>query len=156
MKNLKLLAILVAGAFMFQSCNNDDEGGSANEADLVGVWTSSEIAVDFIADGESYQDENLESQFEGEEETVEFREDKTYTANEGSDEEENGTWSLSSNGSSITLDPDTEESYEYEVVSASSSQLKVKVEEDITPFAAFFGIEVEEELLVVATITMTK
>lgn len=156
MSKLKLLLFLAVGSFIFQACNKDDEGSFASEADLIGLWTSSEITAEFIVDGASYENESLASTIENDEEKVEFRADKTYTANEGTSEEENGTWSLSSNGSIITFDPDGDESYNFEVVSASSSQLKVKYEEDFTAFAQFFGVAVENEFLIVATITLTK
>ncbi len=157
MRNLKLLAILVVGAFAFQSCNNDDEGSSANKADLVGVWTSSEIDISFIADGESIQDEDAENILrESESSTIEFKEDNTYVSDEGTDFEENGTWSLNGDGSKIIFEPENSLEYEVEVLAASANQIKLKFEEDITQLAAFIGIEVDNELIIVIEVNMNK
>lgn len=157
MKNLKSLVLLASIAFLFQSCNNDDEAGaSASKADLIGLWTTSEIEIDVIVDGQMTENESITTLFEVGQENIEFREDDTYTSNDGTIDVSTGIWSLNSEGNIIFFEPENGEPYEYKIVSAASNQLKIKFEEDLTALAELFQIDIEQELLIVGHITLTK
>jgi hypothetical protein len=156
MKNLRLLAILIVGALLFQSCNNDEEGASANKADLIGVWTTSEIDLNVLVDGESIENDSITSIFEAGQETIEFKDDDTFVTNDGTIDVSTGTWSLNSDGNVILFEPEDSEPFEYEIVSVASNQLKIKFEEDLTALAEFFEIEIEDELILVGNVTFTK
>ena len=93
---------------------------------------------------------------ESESSTIEFKEDNTYVSDEGTDFEENGTWSLNGDGSKIIFEPENSLEYEVEVLAASANQIKLKFEEDITQLAAFIGIEVDNELIIVIEVNMNK
>ncbi|WP_375581281.1 lipocalin family protein [Marivirga tractuosa] len=140
----------------FQACNNDDEENLANKADLVGLWTSTEVETTFLVDGEPYTDQDLGPQFEGDGQTLVFREDDTFTSNEGTSDEDAGTYSLNSDGSVITFNSNSGETYDFEILSASADQLKIKHEEDITALAALFGVEIEEDFIISSEVTFVK
>ncbi|WKV11050.1 lipocalin family protein [Marivirga harenae] len=156
MKNFKLLVVLFIGLFILQGCNKEDDENLSNTADLIGLWTSTEVEITFLVDGQPYTDNDLAPQFEGQGQTLVFREDNTFTSNEGTADEDKGTWSLNAEGSIITFNSDSGESYEYEILSSSDSQLKIKYEQDITALAAFFGVEVQEEFILEGEVILVK
>lgn len=145
----KLLWILAIPAMviLFTACN-DDEGATPDPAaDLYGEWLSSEILVSFSIDGQGmltylvdeldwseaeaqeFVDAILQELSQGFSGSIEFRTDKTYTADFG-DGPETGTWTLSEDKTLITLtqtgdsDPD-----EIDVVSLNATTLVVGFEE---------------------------
>jgi hypothetical protein len=156
MHKFKLLLVLVVGMLAFQACNNDDEENLANKADLIGLWTSTAVETTFLVDGEPYTDQDLGPQFEGGGQTVVFREDNTFISDEGTTDEDEGTWSLNSEGNIITFNSDSGESYDFQILSASADQLRIKLEEDITALAALFGVEIEEEFIISSEVTFVK
>lgn len=156
MKNLRFSLILAISVFMFQSCNNDDEGVSASKADLIGLWTTNEINLDLLIDGNIVENDSITTIFEAGQETIEFKDDNTYISNDGTIDIDNGTWSLNSKGDLISFEPENSAPYQYEITSIATNQLKIKFEEDFTAFADLFGLEFEEDVIIVGNITLTK
>lgn len=156
MKSIKLLVFLAISALVFQGCKQDEDAPSIDKADLIGVWSSTEITIDFIKDGESYTNEDLNSAADIDPQTIEFKSDYKYVSNPGTDEEEEGSYILSIDGRFITFDVGEDDSYVFEIVAASQGQMTVKMEEDFSDLAELAGIEFEEEFTLVATINMVK
>lgn len=145
MKKVKFLVFLLAGAFIFQSCDNDDE--SYNQADLIGIWSVSNVdleilvndmdMVDYYISQGSTKDEAeflqslyellASSAFTGS--TIEFKSDNTYEVKQSGSELANGTWALNSNATQILIDAGTADEDTYEIASLSNNSLIIKTTE---------------------------
>ena len=146
---LKVRTLLLMGLIVFitASCGEDDDADSAGTADITGVWaiTSSYVEinvgdksfVDYLvdvvgvpeADAEEFLDLFKEDFTEGFPETIEFKSDNTYTVNTDGDTE-SGTWSLSSDGNTLTLDAGTTDETDLDVISLSSTAMKIGFTEE--------------------------
>ena len=159
---------------LFTGCSKDDEVTlTGPESDLIGLWTISEnnvsveafvgdqtiieylVSVGGITEEEAeliyvqYQDENLsEFDFSG---TIEFKSDKTYISISPPDDQDDGTWKLSSDGKTLTLDegdPDYEEVLTINSLSSSSMSITI-IEEDFDDMG-------DDYVDIVLTLTFTK
>jgi hypothetical protein len=126
------------------SCNNDDDDPKASN-DLIGVWTveSSSIEmiigdksiIEFLMEMLSITQEEAElfadiylsdyGAFEG---TITFKDDNTYAADFG-DGVDTGTWKLSSDGKTLTLDQGTDDETDVQVITLSSVKLQIEITE---------------------------
>lgn len=159
--------VLLSAGIVFTSCNKDDE----NKNDLIGTWTFSTATFDakvgnkplnqyFIEDmGLSSSDAQLavslfnaqlQQNFSG---TVVFRSDNTYTSTMGG-QSETGTWTLSSGGNQLTLDPATGDATVLDVVTLTSDLLKVHFAD--TGNDDLNGDNVPETIAVDVNMTFTK
>ena len=138
------LIVMSLSILLFTSCETDE--GEKVQSDLIGTWTIDESTVDMTIGGVSlvtflmntYQASEAEAkafadiimaEFESEiSGTITFNGDNTYQAKMG-DEVENGTWSVSSDGNTLTItgvdDDGTTYSDDLIIVSVSSSMLVV-------------------------------
>jgi len=122
---------------------DDEIGGSAN---LVGTWKFSKVDVveltvdgkDFVeyltslgfseAEAQEYEDEfsaSAEDNSDIANVTVEFKADNTYVSSQPGEDEETGTWALSSDGKTLTIDD-----LEYSVKTLTASSLVAQIDEE--------------------------
>ncbi len=133
MKNLRLLLILAVGAFMFQSCNDDE---TAKEGDVEGKWDVTGLAFDFSINGESldsfFSEEeaedfesffsaSIEDSFEGS--SIEFKSDGSYSSTDTDGTNDTGTWSLNSEGTLLTMDGGTANEFSFNVITSTKNSL---------------------------------
>ena len=160
--------LMLSLALLFLTQCGDDEGDIKVD-NLPGTWTVSEVTFEFDpslaqffqdlglepADAQAAADafeDDFEEGFEG---TFEFREDNTYESS-FADGNESGTWTLSSDGLTLTLNPDldTDDNVVLEVITLNSSTLKVSQTESESD--DFNGDGTEETLTITTVITLTK
>jgi len=155
---------------MFVSCNNDDEEPSPADL-LVGKWTISSTTMDLAFDNKNLvqylvdelglsqleatafndmlEDALLEF-FVG---TIDFKQDHTYTINMGG-ETDSGTWSLSADGQTLTLDADTIDETEAMIISLNSSTLAIEMTQHAEEDLDEDGIT--EQLIMKISMTLNK
>ncbi len=129
----------------FSSCNNDDETSPSDL--LIGEWTFSSASMDLTINGKTLvqylMDEGELTESEAEilvdslygmieddfvpESTVviTIKSDGTYLITDPSSGNDDGTWELSADGKTLTLDKGTEDEMIFEVVSLSDSKLVI-------------------------------
>ena len=142
--------LLLFGALSFfvfiTSCNNDDE--KVANADLIGLWTIDEVNADATIGGQSITDyfidvlgaseieagiaaafieSIIQATFSGTG-TIEFKDNNTYISNIGG-EIDDGTWSVSSDGKTVTLDGGTVDEMIINIISLSGNTLKISFNE---------------------------
>ncbi len=144
MRKFKGLFLPLAALIMLSSCGKDDEGGTSSG--LVGTWKFSsldviEVSVDgkdiieYFTDlglSEAEAQEFADSFSTSAEEnsdianvTVEFKSDGTYKSSQPGEADDTGTWTLSEDGKTLTIDDQT-----YTVSSLTSSQLVARIDEE--------------------------
>ncbi|WKK84877.2 hypothetical protein [Marivirga arenosa] len=150
MKNLKLLFVLVASMFLFQACNDDE---TAKEGEVEGLWNVTNFTVDFTINGESFTDffaddqstadlveeiltASFEDSFGG---TIEFKSDGSYVAQDDNNTTGEGTWSINSDGTVLTLDGGTAEEFSFDVITATKSSLVLNYTESQSQDIDFDG-----------------
>lgn len=167
-----MLALVV---FAF-ACGNDDEGNGNNpptaEEMLVGTWTTSTIDITLTVDDKSLTDylvedlgwsesdadfytqlfeAELESSVDG---TLTLNADNTYDS-DFDDSPDDGTWSLSADETTLTLDAGTIDEVDITIISITGTSLVVSIEdtqeEDLDDDAG----TPDEEIMIVADITLT-
>ena len=168
--NLSFLALIGTLFVFFAGCNGD-ENGDEEVSDLVGFWTVSNIEIDLSVGGQSLLDLLMTVGGLSEEEanliiadiesevmdeiggtgTIEIRSDGTYISNFGGTSDD-GTWDLSSDEKTLTLDAGTIDEIVLDVTSVTSNMLIVTQTE--TTEEDFEGIPVE--ILMEITMTLTK
>lgn len=165
-----ILAIFCGIMCVFVSCNKDDE--EPRPADLIlGKWTVSSADMDLMFDNKNLvqylvdelglsqneaiafnnllEDALLEF-FVG---TIDFKQDHTYTINMGG-ETDSGTWNLSADGKTLTMDAETIDETIATIISLDSSTLKIEMsqhaEEDLDEDGT------TEQLIMKITMTLNK
>jgi len=138
--------LLLFGAlslFVFiSSCSEDEE--PAAKSDLIGLWTIDEANVDATIGGQSITDyfinvlgaseieagiaaafieSIIQATFSGTG-TIDFKDNNTYFSNIGG-EIDDGTWSVSSDGKTVTLDAGTVDETTVNIISLSGNTLKI-------------------------------
>lgn len=167
--NLSFLALIGTLFVFFAGCNGD-ENGDEEVSDLVGFWTNSNIEIDLSVGGQSLLDLLILGGFSEEEAnliiadiesqvmdeiggtgTIEIRSDGTYISNFGGTSDD-GTWNLSSDEKTLTLDAGTIDEIVLNVTSLTSNMLII-TQTEITE-EEFEGIPVE--ILIEITMTFAK
>ena len=173
--SLQQLLMIVLVVFAF-ACGDDDEGSDppppTTEDMLVGTWTTSSINIELtvgeksLADylvedlGWSEADANFYSQlFEAELEsavdgTLTFNDDGTYDSN-FDDSPDEGTWSLSADDTTITLDAGTSDEVDITIVSITDTTLVVTLGDSEFDDLDDDPETPDEEITIVAEITLT-
>ncbi len=170
-----LLQFLIV-IFVFGLASCDDDGDGDNESGtadlLVGTWNTSDVDIDATVDNQSFIDylvdefdftqeqaefyydlfiSELESEITG---TLKFNSDNTYESN-FDDEIDNGTWSLSSDEKTLTLN-DGSENIVLTINSISSNTLNVTITDDFTEDLDDDPGTPDEIIEIEADITLTK
>ncbi|WKK73535.2 lipocalin family protein [Marivirga salinae] len=136
MKNLRFLLILAIGAFMFQSCNDDE---TAKEGDVEGKWDVTGLAFDITINGESlssfYSDADQADSFESSIEalygasfegaSIEFKSDGSYSSTDTDGSNDTGTWSLNSDGTLLTMDGGTPNEFSFDIITSTKNSLVI-------------------------------
>jgi len=171
LEKLKYFLMFSLALLILTQCGGDDEE-DIKEEDLIGSWTVSEATFDFDIDGQTlslfFQDalglseadaqviaDAFESDFaEGFDGNLEFNKDNTYDSSFEGDIE-TGTWTLSPDAMTLTLDSDLDDdNVVLDVVSLNSSTLIVSQTE--TENEDFDGDGTEETLTITIGITLNK
>jgi len=148
------LLILCTLIVLSTSCSKDDDPKlTDSESNLIGTWTISEdnvlfdayvgeqTLIDYIVSEGEYTEQEAELLYElfktilmdefeisG---TMEFRSDNTYTSSSANDDPYDGTWKLSSDGKTLTLDEgDPNDEVALIVNSLTSSTLSIELSEN--------------------------
>lgn len=128
------------------ACNSDDEDGAIDGANLIGTWSYESSSIEWTIDGKDgiqylkdelgATDQEIEffesfflEDFEFGNLTITFNENNTLSGTSGS-ESISGTWSLSSDGSKLTI-VDEMETTIFDVFELSASRFSFGVEETI-------------------------
>jgi hypothetical protein len=168
---LPVLIFLSALIIFSVSCKKEDEEEKASN-DLHGTWTFKETNVDLSVGGVDLVDylvntmgysateaqfmvdfyvNAMESSNQG---TITFNDDNTYKYVDGQGEE-NGTWSITNDGNTLTMVYDGETD-NLTILSLSSSSLKLRLPPE-TESVDMDGDDVEEtDITVVMEISLTK
>ena len=158
------------------ACGDDDEAvdnGETTEEMLVGTWTTSSVEVTAEVDGESLIDylvdvlgysegdaalfnaffeAGLEDSVTG---SITLNSDNTYDSNFDGDSDD-GTWSLSADESTIILDGGTTDEVNLTISSLTSTTLIVSLEDAISEDLDDDPGTDDEEIMVEATVTLSK
>lgn len=163
------LAVLLLLTSTFMSCNNDDDDPKASN-DLIGTWTVESSSIEMIigdksiteflmemlsisqAEAELFADLYLEDygDFDG---TITFKDDNTYVADFG-DGVDTGTWKLSADGKTLTLDQGTADETDVQVITLSSVKLEIEISESSMEDIDDDGID--DEVSVNISLTLKK
>jgi Lipocalin-like domain len=168
-KFLLLLGIVFA---LLPGCSEDNAGMPAG-TDIVGTWTTSQSEIDASAGGMSAHDylvnvvglsptdatvyyaiweAQLKTELVG---SITFNSDHTYTSNFGSSPDD-GTWTLSSDNKTLTLDSGTADEQVLEVTMLTGSTLVVVLNQDIPVDLDNDPNTPDIPVTTAATITLTK
>lgn len=169
MKNtIRLFGIILVTGMFFTSCNKDDKDPGSN---LVGNWTTqtstfnakvgdktlNQYFTDVMglsaSDAQLYTNlfnVTLQQNFTG---TIQFKSDNTYTSTLGG-KSDNGTWNMSSDGKTLTIDPANDDPVTFDVVKLTSNQLQLHVSE--TGSDDLNGDNTPENITVDVDLTFTK
>jgi len=167
MRFVKGIILVLFTGLVFTSCSKDSDP----EEDILGTWAFGDVDFEATVGTKTllqyYMDEfgmteiqaqavmaafnaALVQQFTG---TVEIRADKTYTATMG-DETDTGTWSLSSDYKTLTLDSDSDETIILDIISLSSSRAVMGTTQEISE--DLNDDEVPEDISVTIELTLDK
>ena len=167
LEKMKYFLMFSLALLILTQCGGDDEGDS-NVDDLIGTWTASSVTFEFDIGGQTltqfFQDafgiseadaqllvDAFEQGFDG---TIQFKEDNTYDSSFDGDIE-TGTWTLSSDAMTLTLDPDLEDDNTvFNVVTLNSSTLIISLTE--TEMEDFDGGGTEETLTITLELSFDK
>jgi hypothetical protein len=137
---VKSLLIIGFTIFLISSCNKNNE---SPQSDIIGKWTISSATLAAKINGKTISqyytdvlglsqtdadqlaqafDNALQQSFTG---TVEVKSDKTYTQII-SGSSKSGTWKLSSDSKTLTLDAGTPDEIAYEILTLTKSSLHLK------------------------------
>jgi len=127
MKTRILFLLLLAVSISFSACKKETEGDKT-ENTLVGKWTIGETSVEITVEGvdvieymvtnfgytteeaQSVVDSFIQEINDGNTGTINFKSDNTYQLSfTNTNDEEDGTWSVSSDGNTLNLYFDNEE-----------------------------------------------
>jgi len=147
MKIIKRISFFMLLIFLFNACNKDDEPLSETYLNLIGKWSASQLSFNVQINNipliQYYKDElgltdseaqvlvelfgqTLASGFVG---TIEFKNDNTYIADFGGDNE-NGTWELVNSDQQINLtEAGSTETQEIEIKSVTETTLVIAFDE---------------------------
>lgn len=148
MKKTYLMAFALMGLTVFSSCDKDDEKTSENK--LLGTWTVTEADLDIEVNDMPLLDylvdyldlseeeaviyaaafESIYSDFATDGLKITFNSNNTYTGEMPGEAPQNGTYSLSADGKTLTLDGGTEDESQVSIISLTSTTLEVKQEEE--------------------------
>jgi hypothetical protein len=144
-KEIRLLGIILIAGLLTSSCSKDDKPTD----NIVGTWTTqsstftatvgNKTMTQYFTDvlGLSASDAQLytnlfnvtlQQEFTG---TIQVKSDNTYTSTLGG-KTETGTWSLSSDGSKLTIDPSTGDPMIFDVVKLTSKELQLHLNDSGT------------------------
>jgi hypothetical protein len=165
---LKNLALVIVIGLVLSGCSKKD---SATTDNLVGTWTAGEVTFDakvgdmtltqYFTDVAGYTATEaaqytalfnafLQQSFVG---TLQIKSDGTYTATLGGSGD-SGTWSLSDDGKTLTINSSSDVPMDVEIVELTSNTLKVRMtgtqSEDLN------GDDVNETITISADITFTR
>jgi hypothetical protein len=137
-KEIRLLGIILIAGLISASCSKDDKP----QDNIVGTWTTqssnftatvgNKTMTQYFTDvmGLTASDAQLytnlfnvtmQQNFTG---TIQIKSDNTYTSTLGG-QSETGTWSLSSDGSKLTIDPSNDDPMVFDVVKLTSNELQL-------------------------------
>lgn len=153
----------------FFSCDNNDDDPKAS-SDLIGTWTVESSSVDMIIGDQSIIEFLMEmlsitqeeaeqfagfyledyGEFEG---TITFKDDNTYVADFG-DGIDTGTWKLSSDSKTLTLDQGTDDEAAVNVITLNSTKLEIEISEESMEDIDEDGID--DEISIKITMTLKK
>lgn len=138
LSHLKLLLFIGAFIIVFTGCKDEENGGSPEVNNLLGTWTVDNVDISAMVGGQSLTDwfinvgglsaENaaiayaifetfLLAEVSG---SITFKDDNTYVSSFGGSPDD-GTWSLSSDGKTLTLDAGTVDEVQINVISLTNS-----------------------------------
>ena len=165
MKSIRRISMLVlALGFSMVAITSCDSLGTNSESDLYGIWNFDDVTIEITANGGDFVDllvdefgftlENAEAQLDTmmmdlEAEisgTIEFKDDNTYNTQMTDDAPDNGTWTLSEDGITLTIVDSELDSETLTIDKLTSSSLIISLpteEEDID----LDGDDVEETTL---------
>ena len=147
MKKIYLFAFTLIGLSTFSACNNDDEKENAANAALVGTWEESATTLEYTINDQSLLDYLVDELEMSEEEaeayatllediygellmselTVTFNSNNTYSSTVDG-ETGTGTYTLSADKKTITLDAGTQDESLMSVKSLTATQMVVAQE----------------------------
>ena len=165
--NLRNLIPVIITGLILSSCSKD----STTTNDLIGTWNTQSSTFTATINGKTltqyFMDDmgltadeaqlaigmfntQMQQTFTG---TIQMKSDNTYTSTMGGTTD-TGTWSLSSDGKTITLDAGTEGSTILDVIELTSSKLHVSGTETTTDDLNADGIQ--DTMVVTIDLTLTK
>jgi hypothetical protein len=137
-----LVAIFSIALIALTSCEKDEE--NLITGSIIGEWITGETKVDVTIDGVSMYDYYTNFGFPAEQaqaivdgftsemtfpSSVEFKEDGTYTATLSATETDEGSWTLSDDKKTLTMDAGTEYAMEMTVKVLTDTNLEVEAVE---------------------------
>lgn len=164
---------MVAVLFLL-SMNSCDMIGGNDESDLYGTWSIDGISVDVTVDGtdivevmvnnfdydpavaEAMLDTlvwELEDDISG---TLTFNEDMTYTINVSDDSPETGTWTLSEDGSTLTLVDSDMDSDVLMISKLTASSLIIKLQDEDEDVDLDGDDQEESTMIISVEVTLSK
>ena len=142
---LRNFILIIITGLIFTACSKD----STPEEDLIGTWTvesatftamiGSKTLTQYFIDEmgltavEAQQftaifNAMMEQTFTG---TIQFKSDNTYTSNLGGDAD-NGTWSLTVDGKTLTIDSSTDDPITLDIIELTSEKCKLEMLQSIS------------------------
>jgi hypothetical protein len=146
--NISCFIFLSSLIVLFAGCNGDDDGEEMAGADLIGTWEVTNAELDATVGNQSLTDyfidvgglspENasiaytlFETFFLAElDGTIQFLSNNTYLSNFGN-QPDDGTWSLSSDGKTLTFDGGTVDETMVTINSLTSTTVNLTLSEEI-------------------------
>jgi len=165
LEKMKYVLMFSLALVILTQCGGDDEGDT-NENDLIGTWTVSAVTFESDIGGQTitqfFMDAGLDEATaqaladafeEGFDGNITFNKDNTYESSFDGDIE-TGTWTLSSDGMTMTLDPVDDDILMLDVVTLNSNTLIIALTE--TENEDFDGDGTEETLTITVQISFDK
>lgn len=159
MKKFRSIVLTIVALSFLASCGKDDEGGDTSSS-LIGVWSFTKAEIqEFTINGQDFVEyfvqelglteaeaEEIALEFEESAEAdaglanvkVEFKSDNTFETTETGEPDETGTWSLSDDGKTLTIDDE-----EFTVKTLTSSQMVLAMEQEETEEGMTIKIAIE-------------
>lgn len=159
MKKFRSIVLTIVALSFLASCGKDDEGGDISSS-LIGVWSFTNVEIqEFTINGQDFVEyfvqelglteaeaEEIALEFEESAEAdaglanvkVEFKADNTFKTTETGEPDETGTWSLSDDGKTLTIDDE-----EFTVKTLTSSQMVLAMEQEETEEGMTIKIAIE-------------
>ncbi len=178
MKSSALLSRLLIFLFAIAvvACKEEDGGEDTPSSRILGIWTLNTVETDITINGQDYVTyiQALDNLTEQEKQlflalvqaelenitfeqgsTIEFKSGSNYEAKTPDESPETGTYTLSADGKTLTMDPGTADEQELEVTTLSNSNLTlVGTDTDNTTDLNEDGTN--EEVLAVIQLNLTK
>jgi hypothetical protein len=166
--NLRIFIPVIIIGLILSSCSKDSTPSPTDN--LIGTWTTSSATFTATIDGKTMTqyfidmglsaaqaqqytalfNATVQQSFTG---TITMKSDNTYTSDMGG-ETDTGTWSLSSDGKMLTIDPSTDVPMIADVVELTSSTLHLQGNETETDDLNDDGTD--ETIIVTVDLTFTK